>query len=79
MRAGTKEKLKVAIHDTLCGVVLGVLAVLWLQANARLARRGQSHAVEVYRLIARHTIDEQIAKRCGQKVAAQQLILDYFA
>lgn len=52
---------------------------LWLQANARLARRGQSHAVEVYRLIARHTIDEQIADRCGQKVTAQQLILDYFA
>ena len=52
---------------------------LWLQANARLARRGQSHAVEVYRLIARHTIDEQIAERCGQKVTAQQLILDYFS
>ena len=47
--------------------------------NARLERRGQSHSVEVYRLIARHTIDEQIAKRCGQKVTAQQLILDYFA
>ena len=46
---------------------------------ARLARRGQSHDVEVYRLIARHTIDEQIAERCGQKVTAQQLILDYFA
>ena len=52
---------------------------LWLQANARLARRGQAHAVEVYRLTARHTIDEQIAERCGQKVTAQQLILDYFA
>lgn len=32
MRTETKEKLKVAIHDTLCGVVLGVLAVLWLCA-----------------------------------------------
>lgn len=32
MRAGMKEKLQVAIHDTLCGVVLGVLAVLWLCA-----------------------------------------------
>ena len=32
MRAGTKEKLKFSIHDTLCGVVLGVLAVLWLCA-----------------------------------------------
>lgn len=32
MRAGTKEKLKSAIHDTLCGVVLGVLAVLWICA-----------------------------------------------
>ena len=32
MRAGTKEKLKVAIHDALCGVVLGVLVVLWLCA-----------------------------------------------
>ena len=48
-------------------------------SDPRLARRGQSHAVEVYRLIARHTIDEQIAERCGQKVTAQQLILDYFA
>ena len=33
MRAVRKEKLKVAIHDTLCGVVLGVLAVLWLCAG----------------------------------------------
>lgn len=32
MRTGKQEKLKVAIHDTLCGVVLGVLAVLWLCA-----------------------------------------------
>lgn len=32
MRAVTKEKLKIAIHDTLCGVVLGVLAVLWICA-----------------------------------------------
>ena len=32
MRAGTKVKLKIAIHYTLCGVVLGVLAVLWLCA-----------------------------------------------
>lgn len=32
MKAGTKEKLKVAIHDTLCGVMLGVMALLWLCA-----------------------------------------------
>ena len=32
MRAGTHEKVKAAIHDTLCGVVMGVLAVLWLCA-----------------------------------------------
>ena len=32
MRAGTKEKLKVAIHDTLWGVGWGVLAVLWICA-----------------------------------------------
>ena len=35
--------------------------------------------VEYKAMMKRHTIDEQIAERFGQKVTAQQLILDYFA
>ena len=51
---------------------------LWLQAVARLARRGQTHAVEVTRIIAPGTIDERISHVLGGKIDAQQLILDEF-
>lgn len=49
---------------------------LWLQAVARLARRGQAHAVEVTRIIAPGTIDERISHVLGGKIDAQRLILD---
>lgn len=49
---------------------------LWLQAVARLARRGQSHDVEVTRIIAPGTIDERISHVLGGKIDAQRLILD---
>ena len=49
---------------------------LWLQAVARLARRGQTHAVEVTRIIAPGTIDERISHVLGGKIDAQRLILD---
>lgn len=49
---------------------------LWLQAVARLARRGQGHAVEVTRIIAPGTIDERISHVLGGKIDAQRLILD---
>lgn len=48
---------------------------LWLQTVARLARRGQQKAVEVYRLITRCTIDERISRVLGGKVDVQKLIL----
>ena len=49
---------------------------LWLQAVARLARRGQEHTVEVTRIIAPGTIDERISHVLGGKIDAQKLILD---
>lgn len=49
---------------------------LWLQAVARLARRGQAHTVEVTRIIAPGTIDERISHVLGGKIDAQKLILD---
>lgn len=48
---------------------------LWLQAVARLARRGQEHAVEVTRIIAPGTIDERISHVLGGKIDAQALLL----
>lgn len=49
---------------------------LWLQTLARLARRGQKHAVTVYKLITSGTIDERIDKVLGGKIDVQKLILD---
>ena len=49
---------------------------LWLQAVARLARRGQECDVEVTRIIAPGTIDERISHVLGGKIDAQRLILD---
>lgn len=49
---------------------------LWLQAVARLARRGQEHTVEVTRIITPGTIDERISHVLGGKIDAQKLILD---
>lgn len=49
---------------------------LWLQSVARLARRGQEHAVEVVRIIAAKTIDERICGVLGGKIDVQKLILD---
>lgn len=51
---------------------------LWLQAVARLARRGQGHTVEVTRIITPGTIDERISHVLGGKIDAQQLILNEF-
>lgn len=51
---------------------------LWLQAVARLARRGQKHTVEVTRIIAPGTMDERISHVLGGKIDAQRLILDEF-
>lgn len=51
---------------------------LWLQAVARLARRGQKHSVEVTRIITPGTIDERISHVLGGKIDAQRLILDEF-
>ena len=49
---------------------------LWLQAVARLARRGQTHDVAVTRIITPGTIDERISHVLGGKIDAQKLILD---
>lgn len=49
---------------------------LWLQAVARLARRGQTETVQVTRIIAPGTIDERISHVLGGKIDTQKLILD---
>lgn len=49
---------------------------LWLQAVARLARRGQTNDVEVTRIVTPNTIDERISHVLGGKIDAQKLILD---
>lgn len=49
---------------------------LWLQAVARLARRGQTNAVLVMRILCENTIDERISRVLGGKIDLQKLILD---
>lgn len=45
------------------------------QANARLARQGQSHPVVIHHLVARDTIDEQILAVLQDKISAQTGLL----
>ncbi len=46
------------------------------QANARLVRPGQTESVQIYRLIAEHTIDGRIAEVLAGKKAATDALID---
>ena len=48
----------------------------YLQANARLHRQGQTKPVLVYRILAKDTVDAQIAESLTRKDAAQEAVLN---
>lgn len=50
---------------------------LWQQANARLARQGQSHAVDVIPLVAEGTVDERILQALQRKERAQDATMEW--
>ncbi|MCD4557187.1 DEAD/DEAH box helicase [Schaalia sp. lx-100] len=49
---------------------------LYQQTNARLHRQGQTHPVSIHRLIARDTIDVQVARALEDKNATQAALVD---
>lgn len=49
---------------------------LYQQANARLYRQGQRHGVIIHRLIAKGTVDEEVAKRLEKKDALQENLME---
>jgi len=50
---------------------------LYLQANDRLHRNGQTEAVQIYHLIAKGTIDEQIMQVLKEKNTKQEALMAY--
>lgn len=49
---------------------------LYMQANARLYRQGQTHPVMVYHIIARGTMDEEVIKVLEKKETRQDALID---
>lgn len=49
----------------------------YAQLNGRLHRQGQKHKVIIHHLVCADTIDEQIIKALGKKIAGQKDMLDY--
>lgn len=49
---------------------------LYQQANARLYRQGQKHAVTIYHIVAKDTVDEQIIQRLEHKDITQQELFE---
>lgn len=49
---------------------------LYQQANARLYRQGQKQGVVIHRLIAKGTVDEEVAKRLEKKDQLQENLLE---
>lgn len=49
---------------------------LWLQANARLPRPGQTKIVSIYQILARGTVDERAMDALGGKGTRQDRIID---
>lgn len=50
---------------------------LYLQANDRLHRNGQTEAVQIYHLVAKGTVDEQIMKVLNEKNTKQEALMAY--
>lgn len=51
----------------------------WDQLNARLPRRGQTHEVRIYRIIARGTVEDDMVERVYHKGRAQARIMEAVA
>lgn len=49
---------------------------LYLQANARLPRPGQTHVVAIYQIIAEGTMDEAVLETLSDKNASQQSLMN---
>lgn len=49
---------------------------LYLQANARLHRQGQTETVRIYHLVAKGTVDEDIMKSLEQKDVSQKTLIE---
>lgn len=49
---------------------------LYLQANARLYRQGQTHAVIIHRLITQGTVDEDVIRKLEVKDQTQESLVD---
>ena len=49
---------------------------LYQQANARLYRQGQRHAVVIYHIIAKGTIDEDVMAALDDKAAGQERLIE---
>jgi len=61
----------------LCWFTLPWSGELYEQGNSRLHRQGQETPVIVYRLMAEHTIDYDVAARLAMKERQQQSLFDY--
>ena len=49
---------------------------LYLQANARLHRQGQTETVRIYHLVAKGTVDEDMMKSLEQKDVSQKALIE---
>ena len=49
---------------------------LYQQANARLYRQGQTKPVQIYKLVCRGTMDEDVLKALAGKTDKQEALLD---
>lgn len=49
---------------------------LYAQANARIQRQGQTEPVRIYRILAKDTLDESVAKALDSKARSQEALLE---
>lgn len=72
--AGHGLNLQAGGH-TICWSTMPWSLEEWEQANARLARQGQTHPVVVHQLISPDTVDEAIVARLQHKASVQQALM----